>query len=65
MQVSRDLQGTEPMQPLFSILMGVKEADQITEALNNMMNGTFNRLLKTFHGARASLCLPLLCISGQ
>jgi len=26
--------------------MGVKEADQITDALNNVMNGTFNRLLK-------------------
>lgn len=54
MQVAGDLKGIEPMQPLFSILMGVEEANQITDALNNVMNGTFSRLLKTFHGARAS-----------
>lgn len=65
LQAAGDIKGTEPMQPLFSILMGVEEADQITDALNNVMNGTFNRLLKTFHGARASPCLLLLYISSQ
>ena len=65
LQAAGDLKGIEPMQPLFSILMGVEEADQITDALNNVMNGTFNRLLKTFHGARASPYLLLLYISSQ